>query len=66
MKADYDILYKNVVKRYELVTMDIYAFFDAIETLCWKIFKDAETLEEALLKFLDAAIPEYEKIVESL
>lgn len=41
--------------------MDIYCFFEAVESLCFKIYKDAESLEEALEKFLDAAIADYEK-----
>ena len=48
MKADYDILYKNILKKTELPNMDIYCFFEAIESLCQKIYKDAENLEEAL------------------
>ena len=61
MKADYDILFKTVTKKYEVQTMDIYCFFEAVETLSQKIFKDAETLEQALEKFLELAIAEYEK-----
>ena len=61
MKADYDILFKNITKKYEVQTMDIYCFFEAVEALCFKIYREAESLEEALEKFLTTAIAEYEK-----
>jgi hypothetical protein len=41
--------------------MDIYTFFEAVEILCWKVYKDSETLEDALNLFVEAAIAEYEK-----
>jgi len=61
MKADYDILYKSVAKKNEVQTLDIYCFFEAVEILCKKIFRDAETLQVALERFLEAAIPEFER-----
>jgi hypothetical protein len=41
MKADYDIVYKNVLRRYETNSMDLYCFFDAVEILANKAYKNS-------------------------
>lgn len=39
LKAQYDIIYKNVVRRSENKTMDLNSFFDALEELGAKLYK---------------------------
>lgn len=60
-KADLDICYKNMQRKYNSASLDLDAFFDAIEYLSKKIFKDEEVFETCLNQFLDAAIPFFEE-----
>lgn len=39
MKADFDIVYKNILRRYEYSQLDFYGFLDALELLSAKIYK---------------------------
>ena len=39
LRAHYDIIYRNVIKRSENSLMDLNCFFDALEELGSKIFK---------------------------
>lgn len=39
MKADFDITYKNILRKHETTAMDLYGFFDAAEILANKIYK---------------------------
>ena len=59
-KADLDICYKNMQRKYDCPALDLNAFFDAIEQLSQKIYKDADELVDCLNAFLDAAIPFFE------
>ena len=59
-KADLDICFKNQQRKYDAQSLDLYAFFDAIESLCMKIYKD-QPLIDALSLFLDEAIPFFEE-----
>ena len=56
-KADLDICYKNMQRKYECAALDLHAFFDAIEYLSKKIYKDEEVFETCLDQFLSAAVP---------
>ena len=64
LKADLDICFKNMQRKYDSQTLDIHAFFDAIEILSKKIWKE-ESFDCALSYFLDAALPYYEQQVEN-
>lgn len=46
-----------------MVALDIHAFFEAVENLAWKIYKDEENLEDALELFLDNAIAYFSELV---
>ena len=48
-------------RKYECVALDLHAFFDAIEQLSKKIYKDEEVFETCLSQFLDAAVPFFEE-----
>lgn len=39
-KADLELVFKNLQKKYESVCLDLYAFFDACELLAQKIYKE--------------------------
>jgi hypothetical protein len=39
LKAQYDIIYKNVVRKSENTQMDLNSFFDALEELASRLFK---------------------------
>ena len=58
-KADLDICLKNMQRKYDSPTLDLYAFFDAVEALSQKIYKE-ESLLEAVKMFLEEAIPFFE------
>jgi len=47
-------------RKYDSPTLDLYAFFDAVEALAMKIYKD-ELLVDAVTMFLDEAIPFFEE-----
>ena len=59
-KADLDICFKNMQRKYDTPSLDLYAFFDAVEALAAKIYKD-EPLIDAVTMFLDEAIPFFEE-----
>lgn len=44
-------------RKHDCNALDLHGFFDAIESLCKKIYKDEEVFETCLTQFLDAAIP---------
>jgi hypothetical protein len=64
-KADLEICFKNMQRKYECVFLDIHSFFEVLETLCVKVFRPkviAEdevemTVAECLELFLAEAIP---------
>lgn len=56
-KADLDICFKNMQRKHDCVALDLHAFFDAIEYVSQKIYKDEAKFEDCLVQFLDAAIP---------
>ena len=60
-KADLDICFKNMQRKHDCVALDLHAFFDAIEYLSKKIYKDEEEFEPCLTQFLDATIPYFEE-----
>ena len=39
IKADFDICYKNALRKNELTQMDFYSFLDAVEVLAGKVYK---------------------------
>lgn len=45
LKAHYDIIYKNVVRKSENNQMDLNSFFDALEELSARLFKGKMTFE---------------------
>jgi hypothetical protein len=45
LKAHYDIIYKNVVRKSENSQMDLNSFFDALEELSMRLYKKKEVLE---------------------
>ena len=63
-KADLDICFKNAQRRHEMAALDIHAFFEAIENLAAKIYKDEEEFADALELFLDNAIAHFEGLAD--
>jgi len=59
-KADLDICFKNMQRKHDCAALDLHGFFDAIEYLSKKIYKDEEQFEPCLTQFLDAAVPFFE------
>lgn len=49
LRAHYDIIFKNVIRRSEINLMDIENFFDALEVLSDKLFYKEENPYERLL-----------------
>lgn len=48
-------------RKHDCSALDLQAFFDAVEYLSKKIYKDEEDFETCLTDFLDAAIPFFEE-----
>lgn len=48
-------------RKHDCVALNLDGFFDAIEALSKKIYKDEEETETCLAQFLDAAIPYFEE-----
>lgn len=46
MKAQYDIIYKNTIKKHDITTMDLNAFFDAIEIVANKVINSGSAYED--------------------
>lgn len=67
-KADLEILYKAMLKKYDTTAIDIYAFFEAMEKICVKLYKDTGegemTHAEKIKAFLDSSIPFFEEFVQ--
>ena len=47
-------------RKHDSVALNLDGFFDAIEALSKKIYKDEDVFESCLSQFLDAAIPFFE------
>jgi len=47
-------------RKHDCSALDLQAFFDAVEYLSKKIYKDEEVFETCLVNFLDAAVPFFE------
>jgi hypothetical protein len=47
IKADFDILYKNILRKHDSSTMDFYAFLDAVESLANRVYK-GESLKDSI------------------
>jgi hypothetical protein len=45
LKAHYDIIYKNVVRKSENNQMDLNSFFDALEELSQRLYKKRDMLD---------------------
>jgi hypothetical protein len=45
LKAHYDIIYKNVVRKSENNQMDLNSFFDALEELSLRLYKKRDLME---------------------
>lgn len=45
LKAHYDLIYKNVVRKSENSQMDLNSFFDALEELSLKLYKGKDLYE---------------------
>ena len=61
-KPDVEICFKNMHRKYDCQSLDIHAFFDAIEILSQKIFKQVNEegkveVAECLEMFLAEALP---------
>jgi hypothetical protein len=39
-KADIEIVFKNLQRKYDLICLDLYSFFESIEILCQKVYKN--------------------------
>ena len=61
MKADFDIVYKNVIRKSETNQMDFYIFLDSLEVISSKVMKN-EPLSESISEVLDMAIEYFESI----
>ena len=48
-------------RKYDCQGLDLHAFFDAIEALSKKIYKEEEVFENCLCQFLDAALPFFDE-----
>jgi hypothetical protein len=51
MRAHYDIIYKNIIRKSDNSTMDLNCFFDALEELGTRLFRKKdpyENLREAI------------------
>ena len=46
MKAQYDIIYKNTIKKHDITTMDLNAFFDAVEIVANKVINSGSAYED--------------------
>lgn len=57
-KADLEITFKNLQKKYDTNFIDLYAFFEAIEVLSQKLYKDQEDLSygDKVGLFLEAGL----------
>jgi len=60
-KADLEICFKNMQRKHDCQALSLDGFFDAVEYLSKKVYKDEEDFEECLTQFLDAAIPFFEE-----
>jgi hypothetical protein len=49
LKAHYDIIYKNIVKRSENTQMDLNSFFDALEEVANRLFRKKDPYENLKL-----------------
>ena len=45
LKAHYDIIYKNIVRKSENNQMDLNSFFDAMEEIACRLFKGKDPYE---------------------
>ena len=45
LKAHYDIVYKNIVRKSENNLMDLNSFFDALEELSMRLFRKKDACE---------------------
>jgi hypothetical protein len=45
LKAHYDLIYKNVVRKSENTQMDLNSFFDALEELTLRMYKGKDVFE---------------------
>lgn len=45
LKAHYDIIYKNVVRKSDSSQMDLNSFFDALEELSMRLYKSKNVFE---------------------
>ena len=64
-KADLEIAFKNMQRKYDSPSLDIYSFFETVETLAQKIYKDYEdsTYGERIEWFLDASLEYFEEAI---
>jgi hypothetical protein len=46
MKAQYDIIYRNTIKKHDISTMDLNAFFDAIEIIANKVINSGNAYDD--------------------
>lgn len=52
LKAQYDIVYKNIVRRSDSSMMDLNGFFEACEEIANRLFKKGSVYEN-MLEFVD-------------
>jgi len=45
MRAHYDIIYKNIIRKSDNTTMDLNCFFDALEEVGFRLFKKKDPYE---------------------
>jgi hypothetical protein len=66
-KPDVEICFKNMQRKYDCQSLDIHAFFDAIEVLSQKIYKNYSEegvleVSECLEMFLAEALPFFQAV----
>ena len=66
-KADLEIVFKQLLLKYDLQhnCIDLYGFFEAIETLTQKIYKPSEetTFGDNITTFLDVTTTYFEELI---
>jgi hypothetical protein len=65
-KADLEMVFKSLQKKYEVQFLDIYGFFDAIEILSAKIYKDQEEMSylDKVSAFIGETTEFFEELIE--
>jgi hypothetical protein len=65
-KADLEIVFKNLQRKFDCTYIDIYAFFEAVEVLAQKVYKDQEdnSFKDNIEAFLDAGVEYFTEFLQ--